>query len=138
MLREEIKNIKSSTKILRNFGIILAIFLGILGGLSYWKEGASYPYCYGASLVVLVMSIISPTALRIIYWPWMVVATIIGWTMTRVVLIILYFVVFTPVSLILRIFGKDLLDQKVESERESYWNRREERQFSGDEFKQQF
>jgi hypothetical protein len=34
---------------------------------------------------------------------------------------IVYFIVLTPISLIVRVFGKDILDMKFDKKLESYW-----------------
>jgi hypothetical protein len=51
----------------------------------------------------------------------MTLALILGWIMTRIILSILFFILFVPIGWIARIFGKDFLDQKFDPSANSYW-----------------
>ncbi len=138
MLFQEIKNIKATEKILRKFGILLSIFLSILGGISLWKGGVVYYYFFPSALIVLATAIVFPKIVKFIYIPWMTVATVIGWMMTRVILTILYYLVFTPASMVTKLLGKDLLDEKFNPEKKSYWIKRDKKTILKDELLQQF
>ena len=46
----------------------------------------------------------------------------VGWVSP---LLILFYLILTPIGLIARIFGKDFLDLKLNKEQASYWNIRE-------------
>ena len=52
---------------------------------------------------------------------------ILGMIIAPVVMILIYFFILTPVSLIVRIFGKDLLGLKFLKESESYWIKRKKK-----------
>lgn len=54
------------------------------------------------------------------YGWWIIVAQAIGWFNTRLFLTLLFVVVITPTGLIMRLFGKDILDQKLNCGT-SYW-----------------
>ena len=138
MLLQEIKNIQATKKVLRSFGILLSIFLSILGGVSLWKGGTTYFYFFPSAIVALSISIIFPKALKFIYIPWMTVATVIGWVVTRVILTIFYYLVMTPFGLIAKILGKDLLDEKIESGRKSYWVQRDKKTILKEDLEHQF
>lgn len=138
MLREEIKNIQSDKLTLRKFGVALAVFLAIIGGISYWKGGTLYPYLFPAAAIFLVIGLVIPQVLKFIYLPWMVLAALIGWVMTRVILTVLYYGVLTPTGLLLKLMGKDLLNEKIEPAAESYWIRREKRKITREDLEHQF
>jgi hypothetical protein len=54
-------------------------------------------------------------------------AELIGAVMTRVILVVAYYLVITPIGLLLRLLGKDLLDiGTAGGDRDSYWRRVEE------------
>ena len=65
---------------------------------------------------------------------WMSLAVILGYIMTRLLLSIIYYLVFTPVRLIFWIIQKDPLYRKQDPSAESYWLQRKsepyEKQFS--------
>jgi NADH:ubiquinone oxidoreductase subunit 5 (subunit L)/multisubunit Na+/H+ antiporter MnhA subunit len=42
-------------------------------------------------------------------------------TILKFLFTIIFFVIITPLGLIIRLFGIDYLDQKLQTERKSYW-----------------
>ena len=119
---EEIKNIKSEKSDLRKFGIIIGTVLLIIAGLFFWKEKESFQLFLIVGIVLFVAGIAMPFILKPIYWVWMTFATILGWFMTRVILSLLFYAVFTPIGLIARLFGKQFLDLHQNHSQQSYWN----------------
>ena len=45
----------------------------------------------------------------------------IGGFIVSVLLSVVFFIVITPIGVIMRIFGKDELDRKIDRDKESYW-----------------
>ena len=121
MIIEEIKSIKSGRKELRNFGFTIGIALGLLGGLFLWRGKPYYPYCFIIAAVFLLLGFALPTVLKPFQKLWMTISILMGWLMTRVILIILFYGILTPVGLIARFCGKDFLDKKVNKNAKSYW-----------------
>ena len=119
---EEIKNIKSEKSDLRKFGIIVGIVLLIIAGFFFLKEKESFQLFLTIGIILFVTGIVIPFTLKPIYWVWMVFSTILGWFMTRVILSLLFYVVFTPIGLIARLFGKQFLDLHQNHSQQSYWN----------------
>jgi len=135
---EEIKNIKSEKSDLRKFGIIVGTVLLIIAGLLFWKEKESFQLFLTIGTVLFVTGIVIPFTLKPIYWVWMVFSTILGWFMTRVILSLLFYVVFTPIGLIARLFGKQFLDLKQNHSQQSYWNMRIVETFDTQNYEKQF
>jgi hypothetical protein len=48
----------------------------------------------------------------------------IGWTISHLLLLIVYYVILTPVGLAMRLAGRDPLDRSPDPAAESYWVRR--------------
>lgn len=72
--------------------------------------------------------------LKPVYDLWMKFAAVLAWVNTRIILIVMFYLVFTPIGLIMRIFGMDVLGLKIERNKESYWLKKDkktsyERQF---------
>ena len=110
-------------KTLRQFaGAWLAFFFGAaaLQGLvrGHWQVGLGLGILAGA---VGGLGLIRPLAIRWIFVGMTVLAFPIGWMGTQVVLAILYFGVFTPVAVIFRLGGRDLLGLKPKSGKSTYW-----------------
>lgn len=62
-----------------------------------------------------------PAVLKPIYSVWMALAVVLGFIMTRVILTIVFYLVVTPIGLIMRAVGRDPLDRKLDSNASSYW-----------------
>ena len=124
MIVEEIRNIKSGKSELKKFGITIGIVLGLMGMWFLWREkGGSYALLV-SSLVFLSLSFIYPLLLKPVQKLWMSLAVLLGWLMTRVILIILFYLVVTPIALLAMLCGKDFLNTKLDRNAKSYWIKR--------------
>jgi hypothetical protein len=135
---EEIKNFSGSKKELRNFGLLIGFILVLLGGLLFWKEKTSYFYALVIGFILVGTGIFVPKANKPIYRVWMTFANIIGWIMTRVVLVVLYYLVVMPIGIAARLFGKEFLELKWERTQTSYWNPRETETIEKRNYEKQF
>jgi len=121
MISEEIKNIKSGRSELRKFGITIGIVLGLLGGFFLWRGKTYYSTFFIISILFLFLGLVLPVLLKPIQKIWMVLAILMGWFMTRIILIILFYLIVTPIGLLARLFGKDFLNTKFNKNPDSYW-----------------
>ena len=124
-LIEEIKNIKSSKKDLRKFGITVGSVLVVLAIVFYFLDRSYFIYFGAAGLVLIIMGFISPVILKPLNKVWMGLAIVLSWLSSRIILIVVFYLVLTPISLIAKISGKKFLDLKYKSEKDSYWIKRE-------------
>ncbi|MBU0533500.1 MAG: hypothetical protein KJ887_01685 [Candidatus Omnitrophica bacterium] len=125
MISEEIRSIESGKRELRNFGITICIALGLLGTVFLWQERNHYLYFFILSITFLFLGFVLPFLLKPIHKIWMSLAILLGWLMTRVVLSVLFYLVITPLGILLRLFGKDFLNLKFDRNVKSYWIYRE-------------
>jgi len=58
---------------------------------------------------------------RIIYRTWMFAALPIGWTVSHLVLGLVYFLILTPIGLALRLLGKDPMTSTFDKAAGTYW-----------------
>ena len=122
-IRRETANLKPSLKDLRKFGLTFLVILGLLAGLLFWRGSAATPWFLALALIFGAWGLFWPGGLKPVYRAWMTFAIILGAVMARVLLTILYYLVVTPIGLIMRLFGKDILDTKMK-DRDSYWHKR--------------
>jgi len=122
-ISKEIKSLDTSSKEIRKFGLVIAIALGVIGSFVYVKFGNFdvVGWLWGIGLLFLILGFILPSVLRPVYRIWMLLAYFIGGIVSRVILTVLFYIVLTPTGLVLRLFGKDVLDQKFDKRQESYW-----------------
>ena len=59
----------------------------------------------------------------------MVFAVVLGFFMTRLILSFLFYIIFTIIGLTAKLAGKDFLDKKIEKDKSSYWNYRDQTEY---------
>ena len=121
---EEIRNIKSGKKELRNFGSTIGIVLLLIAGVLFYKNNNLFISFACIAGVFIVLGFLFPQLLKPIYFIWMIFAVVIGWIMTRLILFILFFVIISIIRLIAGIFGKSFLELNISKDSKSYWNHR--------------
>ena len=122
-LWKEILEIPSTKKQLREFGLTVGAVFGLIGAFLFWKGREHAVYFLAAAAFLMLSGLVFPAALKPLQKLWMTLALLMGWVMSRVILAVLFFLVVTPIALVLRVSGKDLLDTRGES-RVSYWRKR--------------
>ena len=135
---EEIKNIKSEKSDLRKFGITIGVILLIIAGFLFWKEKESFQILLTFGVTFCILGIAIPFILKPIYWIWMIFAIILGWIMTRIILSLLFYIIFTTIGLISRLFGKQFLELKWDHSQNSYWNMKTVEPFNKKNYEKQF
>lgn len=138
VLLEEIRNISSSIKELRKFGLSVGIVLLVLGLVLFYFDYVSSYYLGGIGLFLILSGLTFPKILLPAQKAWMALAVILGFIMTRIILTILFIFVVTPVKIIASISGKKFLDVKIEKSAETYWNYRERKDYEQIQTERQF
>ena len=108
----------------RSFGILFFIVFLIL---SLWplKSGNNLNlYFLITSGIFLILGAFNSKLLTPLNIGWIKFGEILGLIIAPIVMGLVYFVILTPVSLILRLFGKNLLGLKFLKENETYWIKR--------------
>jgi hypothetical protein len=114
----------TETKEIRNFGLLFAALGVFAGAFMVWKENHNSWVAFSLAGIFLLTGLLLPRVLGPFYRVWMRFAALLAWVNTRVLLTVFFFVVLTPIALMMKLFGKDLLNQKVEKSAESYWVKR--------------
>jgi hypothetical protein len=113
-----------SDRVLRQFSAIWIIFFGLI---ALRRELHHHQHTAAVVLAVLAVTIgplglIWPRAIKPIFVGWMALAYPIGWFVSRVILGILFYGLFTPVAWIFRMRGRDALGLKRQPEAVTYWH----------------
>jgi Saxitoxin biosynthesis operon protein SxtJ len=124
MLKKEFTEITSTRKDCRNFGLSVGIVLLILGGFLFWKDRPTYPWFLGIGGALAFLGLVAPMILKPLQKPWMMFAVLLGFIMSRIILSILFFVVFTIIGRLARLFGAKLLDESFDRSATSHWRLR--------------
>ena len=91
-----------------------ALWIAFFGGFALWQalvRGNSTLATVFAVLALTVgpVGLARPGWLRPIYVSWMVLAFPIGWTVSQLILGVMFYAVFTPIGLLFRLIGRDPL-----------------------------
>ena len=115
-----IKNIDKSK--LRKFGLIWSgIFLIITLYIFYYSNKIIYQ-SITLSLLFLLISLFFPIFLKYFYIIWIKIGEFLGFYISLIIMFFIYFLLFTPISMLLSLFGKDLLNKKICLNKKSYWS----------------
>ena len=114
-------NKKSSNK---SFGILFFIvFLG-LGLWPLTNDNNPNIYLIIISIIFLILGLLNSKLLSPLNSFWIKFGELLGKIIAPVVMAIIYFLILTPISLIVRLFGKDLLGLKFSKQLKTYWIKR--------------
>ena len=110
---------KSSSN--KSFGILFFI---VFMGFGLWpltKGNNPSILLIAISLLFLILGILNSKILTPLNNSWVKLGEILGRIIAPVVMALVYFLILTPVSLVVRVFGKDLLGLKYIKKQNSYW-----------------
>ena len=108
----------------RSFGLLFFIVFLILG-LWPLKNGYNLNlYLISISGIFLILGLINSKILTPLNKVWVKFGELLGVIIAPIVMAIIYFVILTPISLIVRIAGKDLLGLRFSNKKDTYWIKR--------------
>ena len=108
----------------RSFGIVFFIVFILIG---LWPLLNSEPlrvWPISISIIFLVLGILNSKLLKPLKIVWIKFGEILGRFIAPLVMGIIYFIILTPIGLLMRLIGKDLLNLKF-TEKKSYWIKKE-------------
>ena len=100
---------------LRSFGLITgAIFIVLFGLFFPYILNRAFPvWPWVIAGVLWCCALTFPNSLRRVYIVWMKVGGILGWINTRIILGAMYFLMVTPMSVVMRLLGYDAMTRNL-------------------------
>lgn len=123
---------------LRKFGVTMGIAFLVITMLISLKTKHFILSTSIISATFFVLAFSLRNLLKPIYILWMNLAFILSWVNTRLILCIMFYLIFTPIGLIMRLFRIDLLERRIEKGKKSYWKEKEKGGFSPLDYERQF
>ena len=113
-----------STAELRKFGLMVGGVFLLLGTIS-WYRGHTLPprVLWAVGVALVVPGAVAPAVLRPVRTVWMHLAAVLGEVNSRLLLTVMFFLVVTPIGLLMRLFG-DPLRRSLDEKGASDWIRR--------------
>jgi hypothetical protein len=114
-------------KALRQFAAAWLVFFLCFGAHQYLARGHHRLGLAVGLLAVFVggLGLVRPAAVRWLFVTWMVLAFPIGWLMSQLMLLMMFYLFITPVALFLRLRGRDLLWRRPTPGQTSFWRPKE-------------
>lgn len=111
----------------RSFGITFTVVFALLAAWLFLRKGL--PIWGSLSLICsvlfLVAAFVNPVLLTALNRAWFRLGLMLHKIVNPIVMGLLFFLVFTPTGIVMRLIGKDLLGLKRTPIRSSYWIRRD-------------
>jgi hypothetical protein len=127
-------NWSPDTRVLRQFGWI-ACAVGVLGGSFVWS-GWIATVAMALGVFSGAASLVRPAANRPLFVALSAMTYPIGLVVSLVVLAVLFYLVVTPVGLLLRLSGTDPLSRRSEPRSTTYWSEARPARPKSDYFRQ--
>ena len=108
----------------RSFGITFFVVFIILSLWPELNDGQINIWLLLISLIFLALGLLKSNFLTPLNKLWFKFGMILGSVVSPVVMALVFFMVVTPTGLIMRAFGKDLLNKKHDKKKETYWIKR--------------
>ena len=99
---------------IRSFGLIFSLLvILIFAGLMPWLFNQSMSvWPFGVSTITALLALLAPSALRPLHSLFVKLGTLLGFINTRILLFIIFFSLFLPVSIIMWLLRRDILGRK--------------------------
>lgn len=105
----------------RNFGLTFAVFFLIVAFLPLLSGRALRPWALVCALLFFVLAFVAPQFLRTSKILWAQLGMLLQKIISPIILSALFFLIFTPIGLFLRLFKKDVLSLRLDPESTTYW-----------------
>ena len=111
----------SDTKQLRSFGLIVGGIFALIGAWpAVWRGQPFRLWSLILGGILIALALAWPRSLTRVYRVWMTVGEVLGWINTRLILGMLFYLLFTPMGWGMRLRGKDPMRRTLVPEAESY------------------
>ena len=108
----------------RSFGLLFFIVFLAFALWPLTKKGEINLYLISIALIFLILGLLNSKILTPLNKSWIKLGELLGRIIAPIVMGIVYFFILTPISLLVRLFGKDLIGMKFNNNLKTYWIKR--------------
>lgn len=136
MKSKDLKNVTAQEA--RKTALLVAA-VSLLAAAFFWYRGRSTAMLVALSISVAlgVTGVFIPGLAKLFHRGWMRLAFELGYVNSRILLTVIYFLIFVPYGILSRLLGRDPLDIRT-VKRESYWHRRTATRQTKEQFERLF
>ena len=114
--------IKGGTE--RSFGLVFSAVFAIIGFYPLWYNENIRIWACIIAFIFLFFGIFFPKILIVPNKLWFKLGLLLGAIVAPIVMGLIFFLTVTPIGIIMRLFGKDVINQKIKKTAKSYWIKR--------------
>lgn len=122
----------------RTFGLVFAAFFLLLSLLPFWHGGGLRIWAALIAIGIFAVAILAPKILAPLNHLWTKFGLLLHGIVSPIALGILFFALFTPMAIVMRIAGKDPLRLRLDRDANSYWVERDPSGSATDSMNNQF
>ena len=108
----------------RNFGLVFFIIFLILGLWPITNAEEIRIWLILLAFIFLILGIMESKLLSPLNRLWFKFGMMLGAIVAPIVMGAIFFIVVTPIGIVMSIIGKDLLNKKYDKKKETYWIKR--------------
>jgi len=112
------KNLKISSN--RNFGVVFFVFFMIISLFPLFKDENIRIWAVVIAIIFLILGLLNSSVLSPLNKIWFKFGILLGNFISPIIMGLVFFIVVTPTSFIMKAFRKDLLKLK-KNKKKSYW-----------------
>ena len=119
-------NLNPTKRELTIFSLAACVFLAIVAWLVWRKSGSTTAATVLVALgvVIAALGLTVPRLIRPLFIALMVINYPIGWVVTHIVMAIIFYLVVTPLAVIMKLTGRDPMERRFDPSVKTYWKER--------------
>ena len=108
----------------RAFGLVMAGACFIIASIGFWKDTSHWPYWLAGGIAFALCALLRPALLSPLNRAWFRLGLLMHKVVNPLVMGLVFFVVVTPMGLLMRAFGKRPLNIELDPDARGYWTAR--------------
>ena len=115
------KQKENKTSSNKNFGLVFFVIFIIITLWPLLNDGNIRIWSIIVSIIFLILGLLNSKILTPFNKLWMRLGALLGIIVSPIVMGVVYFGIITPIGLIMKLFGKDVLNLKLDKNKKTYW-----------------
>ena len=112
-------------RFLRQFAALFVLFFVTIGAFRFfYRDDTTTAYVLWTIAPLGLAGLAWPRFMRYVYVTWMALFFPLGWTVSMIILSTIFYLVVSPIGLIMRLFGHDRCQRRPDPNTTTYWKPR--------------